>query len=195
MKSLETFSDAELLELIKCNDCIAFAEAYERYWMVMYSHVRRMLNNEDDAKDVVQEVFTTLWLKAGLIQGETNLPGYLYTTARHKVINLVRHEKVRNGYIGSLQVYLSSTSNVTVEQLDERDLQDAVEREVQTLPEKMRLIYELSRKNNLSYREISVQLNISDKTVKKQISNALKILRLRLDFWGSIFFCLTSLLV
>jgi RNA polymerase sigma-70 factor (ECF subfamily) len=195
MKSIGSLSDAELLELIKCNDSIAFAEAYERYWMVIYSHVLRMLNKEDDAKDVVQEVFTTLWLKASQIQGEINLPGYLYTTARHKVINLMRHEQVRNGYIGSLQAYLSSISNVTVEQLDERDLQDAVEREVQTLPDKMRQVYELSRKNNLSYKEISVHLNISDKTVKKQISNALKILRLRLDFWGSIFFCLTSLLL
>ncbi len=180
MNSYRTFSDTQLLDLIKSGDETAFAETYERYWLLIYAHIVKMLDNEDDAKDITQEIFTHLWLKANSIETCYNLAGYLYVSARHKVINLIRQNKVRRDYLNSLNDYVTELRNTSLEQLNARDLQSAIETEIQALPSKMREIFELSRKQNLSYKEIAIKLDISDKTVKKQISNALKIIRLRL---------------
>lgn len=181
MNCCRTLSDTQLLDLIKSGDEAAFAEAYERYWLVIYVHIMKMLGNEDDAKDITQEVFTILWVKAGSIEKCNNLAGYLYVSARHKVINFIRQNKVRRDYLNSLSEYAAEMRNTTFEQLNARDLQSALETEIRTLPPRMREIFELSRKQNLSYKEIAVRLDISDKTVKKQISNALKLIRLRLN--------------
>ena len=181
MNAYRALSDPQLLDLIKSGDEIAFAEIYERYWGIMYSHVLKMLGEEDDAKDITQELFTSLWLKGINIEFNTNISGYLYITARHKVINLIRQNKVRRDYLSSLSQYEHDMSNTTLDQLNARDLASALERELQSLPVKMREIFELSRKQNLSHKEIAIRLDISDKTVKKQISNALKIIRLRLN--------------
>lgn len=181
MSSIRTLTDSQLLDLVKTGDESAFAEIYERYWTVMYVHVLKMLGDEDDSKDLIQELFTSLWLKGAQIEFSTNLSGYLYISARNKVINMIRQNKIRKDYLSSLAEFGAQTSNTTLEQLNVRDLHTAFEREVQSLPYKMRQIFELSRKQNLSHKEIALRLDISDKTVKKQISNALKIIRLRLN--------------
>jgi RNA polymerase sigma-70 factor (ECF subfamily) len=181
MNTYRSLTDPQLLELIKSGEEGAFAEIYERYWGIMYAHVLKMLGEEDDAKDIAQEVFTTLWLKGVNIEYDTNISGYLYITARNKVLNLIRQNKVRRDYLSSLSQYSNDTSNATLEQLNARDLAAALEYELQSMPYKMREIFELSRKQNLSHKEIAIRLDISDKTVKKQISNALKIIRLRLN--------------
>ncbi len=181
MSSIRTLTDSQLLDLVKTGDESAFAEIYERYWTVMYIHVLKMLGDEDDSKDLIQELFTSLWLKGAQIEFSTNLSGYLYISARNKVINMIRQNKIRKDYLSSLAEFGAQTSNTTLEQLNVRDLHTAFEREVQSLPYKMRQIFELSRKQNLSHKEIALRLDISDKTVKKQISNALKIIRLRLN--------------
>lgn len=183
MSVYSSLIDAQLLDLIKSGDEKAFAEIYERYWGLMYQHILKMLGDKDEAKDLVQELFTNMWLKAENIEFDTNLSGYLYVSARNKVINLIRHNQIKKDYLSSLSVFASDSNNTTLEQLNARDLAAAVEREIQSLPSKMREIFELSRKQYLSHKEIAHVLKISDKTVKKQIYNALKIIRLRLNIF------------
>ncbi|KIO74608.1 RNA polymerase sigma 70 [Pedobacter lusitanus] len=178
------FSDQHLLGLLKEGDEAAFTEIYDRYWKVMYLHVFRMLRDEEEAKDVIQELFSTFWLKKETIQS-TNISGYLYVAARNKVLNLVQQNKVRSDYLTSLGSFSHEMSNVTLDQLDEKDLANALEREIAKLPDKMRIIFELSRKENLSHKEIALKLGLSDKTVKKQISNALKLIRSNLGVAGA----------
>jgi RNA polymerase sigma-70 factor (family 1) len=186
MNIYRSLTDPQLLDLIKSGNEEAFDEIYERYWGIIYLHVFRMLADEDDAKDLVQEVFITLWVKKDNIEFSTNLAGYLYVTARNKVINTIRQSKVQKNYLISLSQFAGAHSNITLDQLNEKDLAEAIEREVRNLPYKMREVFELSRKQNLSHKEIALHLDISDKTVKKQISNALKILKLRLHFFITI---------
>lgn len=181
MNICRSLTDSKLIDLINDGDEAAFAEIYERYWVLIYGHCLKMLGDEDDAKDVTQETFTNLWLKGIHTDVTVNLGGYLYVCARHKVLNLIRQNKVRKNYLGSLSEYTSDLSNSTQDELNVRDLETALEREIQSLPCKMREIFELSRKENLSHKDIALRLEISDKTVKKQISNALKIIRLRLS--------------
>jgi len=175
--------DNQLLDYIKSGDQLAFAEIYERYWGLMFHHVFKMTGNKDETKDLVQELFTNLWLNIEQIEPETNISAYLYVSARNKVINLIRHDKVKNNYLSSLSNFANYYQNSVLEQLSAKDLSIAIEREIQNLPCKMREIFELSRKKYRTHKEIAEELQISDKTVKKQINNAIKILRLRLNIF------------
>lgn len=177
-------SDAELTLLLKEGDEVAFTEIYNRHWKLIYVHVYKMLRDEDEAKDVVQEVFGNLWIKAASIKNNLNISGLLYTSARNKVFDLIEKNKVRNDYIGEIAVFMSDHANEKVDTIDEKRILEILEREIQKLPPKMKEIFELSRKENLSHKEIAARLNISEQTVKKQVQNALKAIKPKLNDLG-----------
>lgn len=181
MKRYNSYSDAELLNCLKSDDRVAFAEIHRRHWEATYRHAVKMLGEDDDAKDVVQELFANLWLKGKNLTLNSSLSAYLYVSVRNKIINIIHQNNVRRDYLSSLSSYAEEMRNTTLEQISEKEILRVVEHEVQKLPPKMRNIFELSRNHSLSHKEIASQLDISDKTVKKQIGYAIKIIRLRLD--------------
>jgi RNA polymerase sigma-70 factor (family 1) len=194
MSIYSSLTDNQLLDYIKTGDQLAFAEIYERYWGLMFHHVLKMTGDKDETKDIIQELFTQLWINIEQIESETNIASYLYVSARNKVINLIRHDKVRNNYLSSLSDFTNQHSNSMLEQLSAKDLSIAIDKEIQNLPCKMREIFELSRKKFRSHKEIADELHISDKTVKKQINNAIKILRLRLNIFLLVLIIYLSLI-
>ena len=197
MSIYNSLKDSELLDLLRSGNEKAFAEIYERYWGLMFHHVLKMTGDMDETKDLIQELFTHLWINVEQIEPETNIASYLYVSARNKVINLIRHDKVKKNYLSSLSEFANQYHDYILEQLSAKDLSIAIEKEIQNLPCKMREIFELSRKKFRTHKEIADELHISDKTVKKQINNAIKILRLRLNIFAlflSIYLSLTTLL-
>jgi RNA polymerase sigma-70 factor (ECF subfamily) len=181
MHGHDTTSDLKLVDLLRSDDHAAFAELYERYKVVLYLHAKRMLNDQDQTKDVIQEVFTVLWTKRASIFIATSVKSYLYNAVRNKVFNLLAHRKFEMNYLNSLQEIIDLGENGVEAQLREKQLIAMIEREIEQLPSKMREVFELSRKHHFSHKEIAEKLNISDKTVKKQINNAIKILRLKIN--------------
>jgi RNA polymerase sigma-70 factor (ECF subfamily) len=173
-------TDQELIALLKAGDREAFAKIYKRYWTVMYMHALRMLKSEDDARDVVQEVFTALWLKCQALVSDVNLAGYLYTATKNKVLDLIAQKRVRINYLDSLASFIEVQSNRILDAITEKEMMQALEKEIQQLPPKMKQIFEMRVKQHLTYKEIANELEISDKTVKKQISNAIHIIRPKL---------------
>lgn len=189
MPAYSDFSDSELTVLLKQGDRLAFTEIYNRYWAEMYFHTFRMLKDEDSSKDVLQDVFSTLWLKSATLNAYTKLSGHLYIAVRNRVFNLIAQNKVRSDYLSSVAGFITDISSET-SLLDEKQLLEIVEEEIRNLPPKMKEIFELSRKDNLSHKEIAEKLGISDQTVKKQIQNALKILKPKIRLAQAGFFVL-----
>jgi RNA polymerase sigma-70 factor (ECF subfamily) len=175
-----TLSDKELLVVLKEESRDAFAEIYRRYWSLMYMHALKMLRDEDDTKDVLQDVFTSLWLNRETVDCNSNLAGYLYTCTKNKVLDLIARQRVRVNYLDSLASFIEANSNRIIENITEKELSQGLEKEIQQLPAKMRQIFEMRIHQHLTYKEIAAELSLSDKTVKKQISNAIKILRPKL---------------
>lgn len=171
------FSDQELVTLLKNGNQAAFTEIYDRYWRIMYGHVYKMLLDEEEAKDVIQELFSSLWINSDRIPDQLNLSGYLYVMAKNKVLNLIRKNKFQTAYLNSLAKFINEASTVTMDELNERDLAAAIEREIQSLPPRMKQVFELSRKENLSYKEIAERLGTSEETVKKQVHNSIKAIK------------------
>ncbi|SEO33558.1 RNA polymerase sigma-70 factor, ECF subfamily [Mucilaginibacter gossypiicola] len=180
MLAYTVYNDAELTDLLRSGDELAYTEIYRRYWRLMYAHIYKMLRDEEDSKDILQELFSTLWTKANKIPAQGNLAGYLYVSARNMVLNHIRQQKFRDEYLGSLAQFASEASVDTLHYLEERDLLAAIEREIEALPPKMRQVFEMSRKQNLTHKEIAESLGTSEETVKKQIHKSLKRLRVNL---------------
>lgn len=173
-------SDFELLALFKQGKRDAYEEIYHRYWAVLFRHARKMLRSDEEAKDLIQDVFSVFWTDGPALVLKTTLSAYLYTVLRFKVYNWIDRQKVKNVYLSSLQSFIDKNEFSSDFRVREQQMKTLIEKEIASLPAKMREVFELSRKANLSYREISEKLNISDNTVKKQMNNALKILRSRL---------------
>lgn len=182
--------DLELMALIREDDQQAFAELHSRYKGVLFVHALRMLDDEDEAQDVVQELFVTLWTRRSEIILHSGLSSYLYSAVRNRVLDLIAKKKTEEKYIRSLAQFIAEGENVTDHAIRQKELAVIIEREVALLPDRMKEIFQLSRNENRSYKEIADELNISDKTVKKQVSNALTILRKKLEVVMTLFLSL-----
>ncbi len=182
------YSDKRLLSLLRLRDQQAFTAIYNRYWGSVYAHIYKMLRDEEEAKDGVQEIFSRLWLKAEQIKSNQNLAGFLFCSARNLVFNLIEKDQVRQNYLKSLTSFVNKVDPNTVDRIDEKDLAALIDLQIETLPPKMREIFELSRKEELSHQEIAEQLNLSYQTVKKQVQNALKVIKLRINHFGILLF-------
>ena len=188
MTNLKKHSDQELLSLLRGSDHSAYNEIYHRYFYLIYTHAYKKLRDEDQAKDIVQDVFATLWFKRDLNLPNSNLAGYLFTAVRNKIFDLFAHQQVKAKYIDSLKDYLSRNANApTDHRVRENELKAYIEKEIQALPPKMRQIFEMSRNEHLTHKEISDRLNTSENNVTTQISNALRILRTKLGMITFLF--------
>jgi len=181
---LYDMSDEELLKEYQAGNRQAFELIYNRYKGVLYIHAYKMLRDEDEAKDVVQELFIKLYSKANVICLRTTLSAYLYASIRNRILDIIAHKRIKTDYLASLEDFVQQGVYTTDQLMREKELAFQIEREVSLLPEKMRQIFEMSRNANLSHKEIAEKLDISDKTVKKQISNALKLIRVKLHLYG-----------
>ena len=180
MPDKSVFIDYKLVALLREGNSDAFTQIYQRYWMVMYMHALKMLKSENDARDIVQEIFTSLWLKRQSIDPKVNLAGYLFVATKNKVLDLISHQRIRLDYLGSLSSFAEAHNNQVLARIEEKELLQILQQEIARLPAKMRQIFEMRINEHLTYIEIADKLNISDKTVKKQISNAIQVIRPKL---------------
>ncbi|MDB5151838.1 MAG: polymerase sigma-70 factor [Mucilaginibacter sp.] len=172
--------DQELVILLNKGDQMAYAQIYDRYKFILHAHAVNKLRDREEARDIIQEVFTYLWSKREMIQLCGNLSGYLYGAVRHAILNKIARKQVQEKYFDSLKVFSEQESVVTDHRIRENQFREYIEKEIGLLPPKMRAVFELSRKEHLSHKEIAWKLEISEQTVSKQITNALRILKVKL---------------
>lgn len=179
MSTYKSLTDQELFVLLQDGNKLAFEEIYERFNGLLYIYACKMIADREDARDIVQEIFVYLWSNPS-IQIKTQLSSYLYTAVRYKIFDWFDKNKSRSNYLQSLEDFAQQGAYVTDDYIREKEFASLIEKEVSLLPPKMRVIFEMSRQQHLSQKEIAEILHLSDKTVKKQMSNALRVLRLKL---------------
>jgi len=174
--TLDNFSDDKLFSLTKEGDRGAYTTIYRRYSGLLYLHAYNMMRNREEARDIVQEIFTSFWNGRQSLEIKSNLSGYLYTSTKNKVLKSLARKKVQSVYLSTL-IEEPEANDITDFRIREKQLAAMIEREIDNLPEKMREVFILSRKANMKHKEIAEKLGISESTVKTQVNNALKILR------------------
>jgi len=177
MANYSKLSDAELAELLRNADHAAFTEIYNRFKSPLYIHAYNQLRDTEEARDLVQDLFINIWDQSHKLVITDTLSSYLYTAVRNRVFRIISRKGLESKYISSIQKSVNEGHCVTDHRVRERLMQERIDREIDALPAKMKEIFLLSRKANLSHREIAGKLGISEPTVKKQVNNALKIMK------------------
>jgi RNA polymerase sigma-70 factor (family 1) len=182
-------NDQELTALLREGDNTAFTEIYHRYKALLYIFAYKRIGEREETRDLIHELFMALWNKRESLQITTGLLPYLYTAVRNRIIDLVAHQKVVSRYIDEFQEYIDADNSPTDQLIIHKELLELIEREVAALPQKMRQVFELSRKTNRSRKEIAAELALSEQTVKSHMHHALKTLKGKLGPLLALLFC------
>lgn len=169
--------DIQILDILNKQPEVALRLLYSSYYNYVCTVVFKLISDSSTAEDIAQEVFLEVWKRRGKLDVNASLKGYLRKIAVNKTLNHIRSKKVNFEEEEAL-LHVASGTNSTQKELEAKDLQKTITSAIDKLPEKCRLIFGMSRFEEMSYREISEKLGISIKTVENQMSKALKYLRL-----------------
>ncbi len=182
--------DEVLLARLKQAEQEALVIIYERYHKVLYVVSYRYLKEENRSKDVVQDVFTTLWEKRESIRVNTNLKSYLYSMVRNQILNIIKREKrqVLSNWESERET-LADTDNF-LQTIADNQMHETLYEAIDKLPKQKRFVCLLKVKEGLSNKEVAKKLNITEHTVKKHYTQSLARLRVLLKSMLICFFML-----
>lgn len=178
-------NDLELFEKIKEGNRAAFNEFYQQYYFSMRAYARLLLH-EDEAEDVVQDVFFKLWINREHLDASLSVRGYLLRAIYNTALNIIKKKNLQENYSNSykqkidevgLQHYYNPDANETITNLYNKELRMELNKAIDTLPLRCKEVFSLSFLYDYSGKEISEKLGISLSTVENHINNALKLLR------------------
>jgi len=166
---------------MKSLDKAAFEELFRNYFTPLCSFAQKFVNDADEAKDIVHNVFINLWNKRGDIDLETSLKSYLFQGVQNRSLNYIRdHKKLVQFDTPQSEVALSQYLE-SRDHLESSEAESRINQALDGLPDKCKEIFLMNRFDGLKYREIAEKLDISIKTVETQMSRALKNLREKLS--------------
>uniref|UniRef100_UPI0032170E7A RNA polymerase sigma factor n=1 Tax=uncultured Draconibacterium sp. TaxID=1573823 RepID=UPI0032170E7A len=177
-----TKSNKELLLLLQKGDRIAFYNIYERYCKRLYAFVLRYIKIEDDAEEIVQEVFVKLWEARNKIDVYSSFESFIFTIAYNTTMSLFRKRIKEQKYLEYLKsLQQSNNAPDVINEIYFNELNASVEALLNQLTPRQKEIFLLSRNEGLTHDEIAKKLNISASTVKKHVANSLSFLKSHLD--------------
>ncbi|AMR32498.1 hypothetical protein A0256_14220 [Mucilaginibacter sp. PAMC 26640] len=190
MNNLSTISDEELLALVKAGHISAFGVLYDRYWNPMLAKAYSRLKSQEDAEEVIQELFIKLWRRRDRIELQYSFKTYLYAALRYEILDFVASQTYlkNNLSVEEAGIFDFAAENDSHSSLEMKEFQKQVNQIIDNLPEKCRLVFKMSRNDGFKTQEIAKELNISPRTVESQISKAIKVLRVALKNLNSFFF-------
>ena len=172
------YEDFLLLQEIKEGRKNAFNILFEKYWEKAYSDAYKRLKNQEDAKDVVQEIFTKIWLNRQT-QTIENFPAYLHVAIRNNVIKLLAKQKHLHPFFDILENIPQKNSEADSNLLWNEFLK-SYEALLKKMPPKRQEIFRLRYHENQTTSDISLQLGITRKTVQNQLGKAIQSLKVAL---------------
>ena len=186
-------TDQKILSHLSQGDVNAFDFLYQKYFSKLYGAVYKRLQNRELTEEIVQELFISLWERRAVLSISTTIEAYLFSSVKYLVIAQYKKNNLFEQYSSSTEKD-TKDENFTEQAVSFDELNEAYQKALLILPERCREVFLLKR-NGLSQREISEQLDISEKTVENQMTKALKMLREALKDYTTIFIILSSLLL
>ena len=165
-----------LLKLLKADDDKAFKEVYNRYGRQLYKSAYSKTRSHDVAEEIVQNIFVTLWEKRTTSFIE-HLESYLQTAVKYRVINYFKSFLVKEKYLKNLKNQYSETEDTSATNLLLHELNAIIDKAIRELPEKTQIIFNLSRTENYTVKQISESMHLSEKAVEYHITKSLRQLR------------------
>ncbi|WP_299552461.1 RNA polymerase sigma-70 factor [Seonamhaeicola sp.] len=164
----------------------AFKKLFDIYYQDIYVYSKSIIKSTEFAEGIVQDTFLKVWLNRENIDPKQSFKSYLYTIAKNHAFNFLQkaanNKKLREEIFYKGKRY----ANAADRRILEADIERIKNEAISQLPPKRRLIFEMSRYQGKSYKEISEELGISISTVKSQMSKALETLRHLIQVHGDM---------
>lgn len=161
-------------------DKVTYENLFRTWYEPLCKYAYSILKDVFESEDAVQKVFYELWDNRFDIDINSSIKSYLYRAVHNTCLNRVKQLRIRDEHNKQMVLGEESQHNDVYEKIIERELDRKIKLAIEGLPPKCRLVFELSRFQMLSYKEIAEELNISSNTVENQIAKALKLLRVSL---------------
>jgi RNA polymerase sigma-70 factor (ECF subfamily) len=172
--------DKNIVDALRQGDEQVFETIFRTYYERLCNYANTILNDMDEAEEMVQGAFLTVWEKHDTLEIHTSVKSYLYRAVHNSCLNRVKHYKVRKTYGDSVKNQAELLHDDASRDLIGSELDGIVANAIDSLPDQCKLVFKLSRFENLTYAEIAEQLGISVKTVENHMVKALKVLREKL---------------
>lgn len=172
-----TFTEPDQLEALRDGDITVFEMQFKTYYQPLCHYAYTFVQDKDEAEEIVQSTFMSFWEKKEGIEIRTSSKSYLYSMVRNACLNVIKHEKIKLKHANEELAIAERAHESVSQKVMANELELHIQQALEKLPEQCRLIFKLSRFEELKYAEIADQLNLSIKTVENQMGKALKIMR------------------
>ncbi len=176
MPAPTNYKDQDLLDLLKENKEEAIDLLFRRHYSYVCKSAYRIIPDGNLVEDLAQDVFFELWKKRDRLNINTSVKAYLKRAVINKALNYIRDKKMKFDDHEKFPETASKRASAQ-EMMEESEMEKVIHAAIDRLPERCRIVFCLSRFEEMSYQEIANKLEISIKTVENQISKALKYLR------------------
>lgn len=172
-----------LTTLLPQKDSVAFEEVFKSHFKQLHAYAITLLRDDAEAEETVQQVFFKIWERNTDFPLTGSVTAYLYRAVHNECLNFLKHQQVKQSHRLFVAHRMKNETEHPVKKLSTKELEHKLHDALNELPEQCRTIFQLSRFDELKYREIAAQLGLSEKTVENQMGKALKLLRIKLvDF-------------
>ncbi len=176
-RSLHLSNDAHLITRWQQGDAQAFSQLYKAHVIDLLVVAMHKTNNRQSAEELVQNSFVKLLEHRDRLEADTSIKAYLYVILKNQILNYYRHELVEHRYINNMLNTESERGDSVMDIIETRELEKKLEIEIANLPGKCRTVYVMRRKENMTNKEISRILGISENTVEQHMRKAMNRLR------------------
>jgi RNA polymerase sigma-70 factor, ECF subfamily len=174
--------DRDLLAQLQAGDERAYDTVFRTWYPVLVRVAGALVQDSDAAEEVAQEVMLELWRRRHVLDANISLRAYLLRSIRNRSLNYLRHLRVRRDTVQNVEALYDEPEG-SDQPIVAKELAEAVQLALASLPPRCRQVFELSRVDGLKYSEIAETLGISQKTVEAQMGKALRVMRQRLAGW------------
>ncbi|WP_421876585.1 RNA polymerase sigma-70 factor [Marinoscillum sp.] len=155
------------------NDQKGFDQLFDMYHKKVYFFCIKNGLSTEDSEEIVQEVFLKFWNSRDGIDPNKNVQSYLYTIARNTLFDEFKN-RIKRKAAEDYQLHILQPSYNTQETVAYNELEELIAKTLRSLPEKRKLVFEMSRYKGLSNKEIAEQMGITVKTVEAHLTLALQ---------------------
>jgi RNA polymerase sigma-70 factor (family 1) len=180
-------SDPEIVSAIRQGDEAAFEKTFRTFYDRLCNYANSLLKDSDEAEEVVQTVFLTIWEKRADLEITFSIKAYLYRAVHNHCLNRFKHAAIKEAHKEYSGHFIPQSYESVTQVIHASELEEQIEHAVNKLPAQCQKAFRMSRFEELKYHEIAERLDISIKTVENQIGKALRILRVELaDYLPSV---------
>jgi RNA polymerase sigma-70 factor, ECF subfamily len=165
----------ETIKRLNSGDASIYKALFDEYYKSLCLFANKYIDSLETAEDIVQEFFVSLWVKPDNLDFEVSVKNYLFQSVRNRCLNYLKHKNIENKY--QQHILKTQSSKHFKDHLEEEEVNMEIHKIIESLPPQCKLIFKLSRFDEMKQVDIARQLNISISAVKQQTGKAIKILR------------------